>query len=300
MPGQVVSVIVVNYRTPGLAAVAVDSALASGGVSPRAIVVENACDGAWARERFGADSRVGVIANAGNPGFGAACNQGIEQALADGADFVCLLNSDARLDPGALRHLAPVAARLGMACPRILRPDGCLYATGGLFEPWLARCRNRDWGQPDRGQNNVPSQMAFGSACALMFSRAALEAGERFDEPLFLYYEDADLCLRLRAKGFKIGYAPEARALHQDGGSMRADEASATPPTPTFYYNTRNRWVLLRRHGTPAQRVVGGLYLAATVALKALVAKWRGRPEAARQMLDGLRDGLAGRMGPRA
>jgi GT2 family glycosyltransferase len=294
MPGQVVSVVVVNYRTPELAAVAVASALASGGVNLKAIVVENAGDGAWARERFGADRRVVVIANAVNPGFGAACNQGIEQALADGTDFVCLLNSDARLDPGALRHLAPVAARLGMACPRILRPDDRLYSTGGLFEPWLARCRNRDWGQPDRGQNNVPSQMAFGSACVLMFSRAALEAGERFDEPLFLYYEDADLCLRLRAKGFKVGYAPQARALHQDGGSMRAS------PTPTLYYNARNRWVLLRRHGTPAQRVVGGLYLAATLAAKAIVAKLRGRPEEARQMLDGLRDGRAGRMGPRA
>src|SRR5690606_35757885 len=87
-PEPRVTAIIVNYHQPGLTRAAIDSVLASEGVAAEVIVVENEGSGDWVRAEFPAESRIRVIANPTNRGFGAACNQGFELALAGNAAFV--------------------------------------------------------------------------------------------------------------------------------------------------------------------------------------------------------------------
>ncbi len=284
--------VIVNYRRPDLTRRAVESVLESEGVETRVALVDNESDGVWARDLYGDDERVVIRANAGNIGFGAACNQGIEMALEQGCDAVLLLNNDARVESGALLTLAEAAGEHGLAAPKILLPDGRIYAAGGIVEMARARCRNRGIYEIDRGQYDRRETMRFASACALMISRRALDSGVRFHKPFFLYYEDADLCLALGEAGFSVAYTPEARVVHLESASTGDDDGHSL-----LYYDARNRFLFLRRCGRAGQRTVGWIWLIGTTLVKSVYFLLRGRGARARALLRGLADGLSGRMG---
>ena len=61
----------------------------------------------------------------------------------------------------------------------------------------------------------------------MLARREALDLVNGFDERFFLYWEDADLCRRLRAKGYHVRYVPTAAAIHRVGQSSRTARASA-------------------------------------------------------------------------
>lgn len=260
-----VDAIIVNYRQPRLAADAARSVLASRGIDTRVILIENEGDGAWVQREFATDARVSLIANTENIGFGPACNQGIERVLAVDAEFILLLNSDARVAPDAIEKLIAPAAKYGMAAPKILLPDGKIYSAGGIVELSRARCRNRGIYETDNGQYDHAETMPFASACALLISRRALETGARFYEPYFLYYEDADLCLMLNRAGFSVAYEPFAIAVHLESASTAADRKQILD-----YYDARNRWLFLARNGNVGQRFLSGFYLMTIIYIKIL------------------------------
>ena len=69
------------------------------------------------------------------------------------------------------------------------------------------------------GEPSMPVQWLSG-ACMLA-RREAFEAVKGFDDRYFLYWEDADLCRRLRARGYHVRYVPGASAIHRVGHSTR-------------------------------------------------------------------------------
>jgi hypothetical protein len=76
------------------------------------------------------------------------------------------------------------------------------------------------------GQGSVAVDWLSG-ACMLA-RREALRIVNGFDERYFLYWEDADLCRRLRALGLQVRFVPGATAIHRVGHSSRSARASAT------------------------------------------------------------------------
>jgi GT2 family glycosyltransferase len=163
--------------------------------------------------------RATVIANQDNVGFGRACNQALAVA---GTPLVLLINSDATLRPGALASLEGVLlARPGLAVvgPRILGPAGPEPSFGpppGLLADLRHRSlvRGATVPAPDPGQDP-----AWVSAACLLGRREALLSVGGFDESFFLYYEDVDLCLRLRQAGFGVAFDPGALVEHRRGTS---------------------------------------------------------------------------------
>jgi GT2 family glycosyltransferase len=129
--------------------------------------------------------------------------------------------------------------------PRVLDPDGALQGSArgdptlftGLFgrssllsrllpRAALARANNRAEEAVRSGRPLVPVDWVSG-ACMLA-RREALAAVGGFDERYFLYWEDADLCRRLRGRGYEIGYVPGATVVHQVGQSSRHARLRAT------------------------------------------------------------------------
>ncbi|RMH23582.1 MAG: glycosyltransferase family 2 protein [Acidobacteria bacterium] len=161
-----------------------------------------------------------------NAGFGAANNRA---AAAARGDRLLLLNPDAELEPGCLERLAAALdadPRLGLVAPQLRYPDGrrqFVWApeTGVLGEA-LQMVRNPF---EDRAWNHrlVPPLLRlltgpgwFTAACVLL-RRSAFDAAGGFDESFFLYFEDVDLCRRLRRAGWRLRLVPEARARHVKG-----------------------------------------------------------------------------------
>jgi GT2 family glycosyltransferase len=201
-----------------------------------AVVVDNASSDASdaVAERFGPPVR--LLRNAENVGFGRAVNQALATTT---APIVLIMNPDCQLVRGALTTLEAELlshATCAVVGPRILDPDGSEQGSArgdpdmltGLFGrtsplrrlfPRLSVSRRNVILVSDSSDTSTVVQWLSG-ACMLA-QREALSTVHGFDARYFLYWEDADLCRRLRAHGYEVRYVPGATAVHRVGHSSR-------------------------------------------------------------------------------
>ena len=240
-----VSVVLVNYNAGAELAVALRSIAAEvPGTDWEGIVVDNASSD-------GSDDIVAEFApsakllrNDRNLGFAKAVNQGIAQTT---APLVLIMNPDCRLAPGAMTSLeAELAAypECAIVGPRTLNPDGSIQGSArgdpdmltGLFgrSTFLRRMfpdlsiAKRNVVTADALPAGVTSLVVdWVSGACMLARRGAMQKVGGFDERYFLYWEDADLCKRLRAVGYHVRYVPGATAIHRVGHSSQKVRASA-------------------------------------------------------------------------
>lgn len=227
------------------------------------------------------------VANGANLGFAAGMNAGIARALAAGADYVFVANNDTALDPAMLTWLVDAARRCGAAivAPAIYffdRPER-LWWLGGRLRPVLLEVRRYE--RPPHG--DAPFGVDFVTGCGMLISRGCLERLCGFDERFFMYYEDADLCLRARRAGMRIAVAPRAVMYHKvavsSGGSDSPGERFLTARSSVQFF---------RKHARLWQLPAIIPYRTASAARTLLRLLRRRRPAAARAYLRGLWAGL--------
>jgi N-acetylglucosaminyl-diphospho-decaprenol L-rhamnosyltransferase len=263
------------------------------------VVVDNASTDGSIEMLRAEHPEVTLVANRTNPGFGSAANQGVRRCH---SRYVLLLNSDTLLQPGVLRALAsyldehPRAAIVG---PRLVYPDGRLQVSCRAFPtprtllatelrldfalraaPALRHRCLATW-LHDRSRV-VP--WVVGAAMAIR--RAAFESINGFDESFFMYFEEADLCYRLRRAGWQIHFTPTATVVHSGGASTTHNRSAMA----------RELHASLRRfyahHYSPHQ--LAQLRLVSTYALlrkilRAVIAlRYVQQPKARARMLDEL------------
>lgn len=226
------SIVIVNWNTKEALKGCLESIYASGLDFFEIIVADNASeDGSISmlEEEF---PQARLIKNARNVGFARASNQGM--FLSQG-DYILLLNSDTQIEVQALRRMIefmeehPQAGAMG---PRLVLPDGrpqpysfgCDPTLGYLWRRGLNLLLRKgylhNWGTEETGE------VDWVSGASLMLRRGALEETGLLDENFFLYFEDNDLCLRLRQKGWRIYFNPRMSVLHWGGRSLAQNEAA--------------------------------------------------------------------------
>ena len=194
-----------------------------------------------------------LLANAENLGYTGGNNQAIAQALAEGADYVWLLNNDAVVTPDALSLLVAAAERdpgLGMVAPLLRRPDEDAEseAVGLLFDldrPALEVTTDVETAR--RWQAERPDRVALVGA-ALLVRRALLERVGGFDDRLFAYDEDIDLSIRSVQAGFRNAVEFAAVVHHRPRPAAATDARVVAPHV--YYFMTRNDILLWRKHCT--------------------------------------------------
>jgi N-acetylglucosaminyl-diphospho-decaprenol L-rhamnosyltransferase len=234
-----VTVIIVNFNAGRALADALGS-LGEGlaGLPYEVIVVDNDSRDGSAGVVPRDDPRVRLVRHPTNEGFGRGVNAGL--ALG-GAPLVLLLNPDCTLMPGAVEPLRAELdrhPRCALVGPRLLDPDGSLQASargdptlltglfgrtgflGRLFPAWPIVQRNLAAEAAIR--SGAPSvEVDWVSGACMLARRGALEEAGGFDASYFLYWEDADLCRRLRKGGWHVRYVPSGRVVHRVGASRR-------------------------------------------------------------------------------
>ncbi len=211
----------------------------------RIMVVDNGCGGT---PRLPAGASVDLVRVADNRGFAGGHNIGIRQAIASGADYVLLFNSDAVAEPGCVGALVaaaqawPSAAFLG---PLVLRAAARerIESAGQAFDTRTARHREIGRGQLAGAVGPCARAVDAISGCAMLARCAAIEAIGLLDEKLFAYFEDMDWCLRARRAGYQVVVVPRARVLHLGGGSTGGASPLST------YYSVRNHMLVAARYG---------------------------------------------------
>ncbi|MDB5804035.1 MAG: glycosyl transferase family 2 [Betaproteobacteria bacterium] len=156
-----------------------------------------------------------VIRNARPRGFGANHNAAFRLA---GPGYFCVLNPDVRLQadpfPALLAELAE--ARVGVAAPAVHDQDGRPEANARRFPTPAALLRKALTGAQTIEYEHGGQALAVDwvSGVFMLFSGQVYAEVGGFDERYFLYYEDVDLCARLRRAGYVARLVPSARATH--------------------------------------------------------------------------------------
>ncbi len=224
-----ITVIIVNWNTKALLLECLAQVSRTlDGLAHEIFVVDNASkdgSGPAVRQHY---PGVHLIANAQNRGYAAACNQALKRM---NGRYALLLNTDALPRKGAIKHLVefmeanPVA---GMACGQLLYPDGSLQNSVAPFPSWVTLVTNevlmrtlfprRYPGKRRTSGGAVEVDSCIG-ACMIV-RKAAMDAVGLLDERYFFFFEETDWALRMRRRGWKVFFVPQAEVIHRQGQSV--------------------------------------------------------------------------------
>jgi GT2 family glycosyltransferase len=248
-----VAIVIVSFETRETLLEGLEALAREAGPAAEIVVVDNASSDGSAqavRERF---PRVRLVANAENVGFARASNQGARESRAP-----------------LLLFLQP---RVGVVGPRTRSGDGAIQVSTGpdlsLFsEPGQRRLvrgvARRDPAALAEAEvlHAAEREADWLSGACLMIRREAFDAVSGFDERFFLYEEDADLCRRVRAAGWRVVFTPAAEARHALGRSM-----ARAPERARLEYD-RSHLLYYRKHCGRLQSAALRVLLAARALLR--------------------------------
>lgn len=188
------------------------------------IVVDNASRDRSREIAAGQGAR--VVANAHNEGYGRANNLGVTLAA---TPFVLIVNPDLEVDPGCVAALLGAAERYpdaALFAPRIIEPSGRVFLQPrSLLSPPHLNLR----GAMPLPEGDVC--LPFLSGACLLIRRDAFLALGGFDPAIFLFYEDDDLCRRMRDAGHAL--------VHVDAATARHGRGKSSPPSPQRRFKVR-------------------------------------------------------------
>lgn len=227
------SIVVLSWNTCELTRACLASLFGQDhGVRLEVIVVDNGSKDGSA-EMVAADfPQAKLLRNGVNEGFARANNQGFRVAT---APLFLALNSDTEVRPRTLRTLVDFLRgypEYGACAPRLSNPDGSVQracmrfptiAAGFLYDSWFERRFGRgkavrryfmeDFDHVGDADVDQPPGACF------MVRRELFERLGGFDERLWLFFNDVDLCRRLRDLGHKVRYLARVEVLHHGGKS---------------------------------------------------------------------------------
>lgn len=160
-----------------------------------------------------------MIRNASPKGFGANHNAAFSASL--GRNFV-VVNPDIRAKVLSFSPLLRVIdlPRVGACGPVVVSASGTVEDSARRF-PSVWRLTKRVIGRlrhkertPDYTWHNIPLSVDWLAGMFVLFRRDAFAEVGGFDERFFMYLEDADICWRLRVKGWEVRLCPEATVIH--------------------------------------------------------------------------------------
>jgi GT2 family glycosyltransferase len=241
---------------------------------------------------------VQIIPLTENKGYAGNNNVGIEAALAQGADWVFVLNEDTILHPDCVCQMVSVAQsdpHIGIIGPMVYHhsePRTIQTAGGHMNKFWEAQHIAEN--EPDQGQFYNVHDVNWISGCAIMVKRQLIEQVGVLDERFFYYWEETEWCMRAQKAGWRIVHVPQARLWHK--GVQRDYQ-----PSPNVTYSaTRNRLLALQKHRAGALVWVYTLgQMARTLLSWTVKPKWRDKRPHRAAMWQGICDFLAARWGMR-
>ena len=178
-----------------------------------------------------------IINNKKNDGFAKACNKGA--AIAHGK-ILLFLNPDTKLLSGNVMDLIMAFhdPSVGVVSPQLITTWGEVQEWSVGYELTLAEILRNNLGfvrSKKLWKKDVATQPDWTSGAALAITKDLFEEIEGFDEKFFMYFEDVDLCKRVREKSLKIITLPTIKVLHLCGQS-----SSSATQQKNYYYASQD------------------------------------------------------------
>jgi GT2 family glycosyltransferase len=225
LTAPLVSAVMITYGGDRWIRPAVDALAANTEAAYELIIVDNA-SGQSTRAVLRSLRGAKVIFNERNVGFGPGANQGVLHAA---GRFICILNSDAFVEPGWLPPLVETLEHdplAGAAVPCLLHLDGRLQEAGGVVGCDGSTRALGDGDDPQALAYRFRRYVDYGSAACLLMRRSIFAQIGGFDPAYPMgYCEDVDLCFALQELGLRTVYEPRSKVRHVRWGSSSRLEA---------------------------------------------------------------------------
>ena len=188
-----------------------------------------------------------------NLGYAGGNNVGLKYALGQNADFVWVVNPDIVVDQDSLKEALKVMTKddkIAVVGSKVYFSPGFEFHKNRYTKKnlgkviWYAGGEN-DWknifavhygmNEVDNGQNNKEKEVDFATGSSMLIRCDVLRQIGLLDDKYFLYYEENDLCQRIKKVGYKIMYAPKSVVWHMVG------QATGVGSSLADYYIARNR-----------------------------------------------------------
>lgn len=207
------------------------------------IVVNNASSDETERVLSYFKDIVRVINNETNMGFVDACNAGARVAR---GEYLVFLNNDTVVLQGWLKNLLDTIegdSTVGAVGSLFLYPDGLIQEAGGIV--WKdGGAFHYGWGKsPENRKYTFAREVDYCSGASLLVRKDIFDRLGGFDRRFApAYYEDIDLCMGVRALGYKVIYQPASRLIHYEGVTAGRDAQ-----TGFKHFQTVNREKLVEK-----------------------------------------------------
>ena len=249
-----VTVILVQYNRSDLTRRAIRTLAEHGASNHQVILVDNCSTEPGALAWTGEFSWLEVISLPMNRGFGAANNAGARAAK---GQILLFLNNDTSVSADVLtptERYFDATPRCGAAGLALVNPDGTpQYSLGKwptILSEWKMKHRMRLYSEHEY------TSVDWVTAAALAVRRDLFQLIGGFDERYFMYFEDADLCRRIRNAGWGVHFVPSVSVTHLGGGS----QPGGMPPGIQVEYR-RSQMLYYCTHASTAQRLLLRLFL---------------------------------------
>lgn len=275
------------------------------------IVVDDASvdgTGEWLAEQSG----LVVIRVPENRGCSNSFYTAMHTAYERGHDWVFVMDDDVYAKPNAVERLLETAQILRGQGVRIggLQTFDAKWDTGGatsvpfsfpstMRQAWKYLYNSREMhAEMGRGE---PLEIDVYTFCGALISREALASAGFPDRDFFYWCDDSDLACRQRAAGCRHYLVPKAVVLHK-GGGLTQQYGRPRKIDWRYYYMHRNRWRFISQHGHllgQPMKLACQVSIMKRVLMNVAGAAKHGNLRGSRLVLQGLVDGMRGRMGKR-
>lgn len=208
-------------------------------------------------EKSNSDKTV-VIKNNFNNGVAGGNNQGIKKAIADGCEYILLINNDTEFESSLLTKLIQTSKSTGykLVVPKMKyfdHPD-TIWFGGGYFNKRQGYM-NYHVGQDENDTGQYPDrEITYAPTCCTLISKSVFEQVGFMDEKYFVYFDDTDFMFRVMMDGtYKMLYINDVEFYHKVGSLTK----SKTGTLIKFKYGNflikyfiRNRVYFLRKQNS--------------------------------------------------
>lgn len=217
-------------------------------------------------------SNVILKKNSYNMGFSAAVNKALSKSY---ARYVVLVNPDSYVEKDFFKLMLRYMDNnpdVGSVGPKVLDHDGTIQGSARAFPnvltPLFGRSSLLSRISPNnritranivtsRSDGKNPIEVDWVSGACMVVRRKAINDVGLMDEGFFMYWEDADWCMRMWQKGWKVVYFPQATVVHYVGGS------SNKKPVQSIFEFHKSSYRLFNKYCDPAGRFLNPLVLSA-------------------------------------
>ena len=192
-------------------------------------------------------SQVHVIRSEINDGFSNANNIGISEAIGNKCTHIMLLNNDTVVDKNMISVLLKSVDGNSIVAPTILyyEEPNCIWSQAGHISRLTGNAKNGKMGSELNNEAPEEIKCNFLSGCCMLMETSTFCKIGKLDESYFMYFEDADYCIRASKLGVSLKCITNAVLYHKVGKSVGGSKSPFCA-----YYLTRNRLNFIRKFKT--------------------------------------------------